>query len=340
MWFLLLQALASPPTSVDPLPSWMVGCWTTHEDPQCREVWSESRAGIALGHSVCDGDWGVSWEHLWLGDLDGVRTLVIHPKGQASHAFPLVDEGPDRLVFADPEHDFPQKLTYARGVDGPVVDVSGTPDGAQAPTSLTLRFAPCDRPVAPRGAPPETPDPVGCVEPDSWVSRQLAEAARADAKDRTKEAPAVRAARTEVRRGLAAGAVASGAVCSAADAWHAGLLLQRGGNDRGLAFQLLQQACDARYPSACPHAAGAWDAQLVARGAPPWFGAVYKGDGGAACLVAFDPDSTDASRTAYGAPLLGEVAHGAWKTLTGAVPADASYEALVEAGLTCASKAP
>jgi len=155
MWFLVSVALAS-----DPIPPWMVGCWTTQEAPLCREVWSAPRAKMALGHTVCEGDWGASWEHLWVGDVDGVRTMVIHPSGQEPHAFPLVEESADELVFADPAHDFPQRIVYSRTPTGPRVVVAGHPKGAE-PTTMTLRFASCDGAVPSVPVAPKTGDPPG-----------------------------------------------------------------------------------------------------------------------------------------------------------------------------------
>ncbi len=47
------------------------------------------------------------------------------PSGQPPHAFPLVECGPTWATFADPEHDFPQSLTYRRTEDGLTATVEG-----------------------------------------------------------------------------------------------------------------------------------------------------------------------------------------------------------------------
>jgi hypothetical protein len=51
------------------------------------------------------------------------------PRGGAAVRFPMLESGPNRVVFANPSHDFPQRLAYARRGDALTVTVSGAGAG-------------------------------------------------------------------------------------------------------------------------------------------------------------------------------------------------------------------
>jgi hypothetical protein len=65
------------------------------------------------------------------------------PQGRApATPFRLVEIGPGRAVFANPEHDFPRRIEYLRDGDGMTVRVSGAGgDGdSAAERSFELRW--------------------------------------------------------------------------------------------------------------------------------------------------------------------------------------------------------
>ena len=56
-----------------------------------------------------------SWEAMRIErGADGVLTFWGAPGGEGAVAFPEVERGADRIVFANPGHDYPQRISYWR----------------------------------------------------------------------------------------------------------------------------------------------------------------------------------------------------------------------------------
>lgn len=100
--------------SVDQL-QWLAGCWSyVGREAGSGEVWSSAAGGTMLGTArvVREGE-TVSHEFLMIRESkDGGLEYVAHPSGQATAVFRLETLESRRVVFADPEHDFPQRITY------------------------------------------------------------------------------------------------------------------------------------------------------------------------------------------------------------------------------------
>ncbi|MEZ4322569.1 MAG: DUF6265 family protein [Myxococcota bacterium] len=133
MWMWWTAALASG------APDWLDGCWVAQE-AGCRETWLVAD-GVAAGAGLCTGEGGVTWEHVWLGPIDGTLTYVATPSGQARTEFPAVEQTADRVRFENPEHDFPQRITYVRKRAGMEATVEAG-EGATA-RGFVLDFRPC-----------------------------------------------------------------------------------------------------------------------------------------------------------------------------------------------------
>lgn len=56
---------------------------------------------------------------------DGKLAYHAHPMGQAPASFPLILSEPGLAVFANPAHDFPQKITYRRTGDSLSATIEG-----------------------------------------------------------------------------------------------------------------------------------------------------------------------------------------------------------------------
>ena len=104
--------------------AWLDGCWTgTVNQRDFREQWSPLRGGMLLGFgsTVFQGKLQ-SYEHLRIEPrTDGVYYVAI-PSGQKEDAFKLVsiatDDKDTIFTFANPDHDFPQRIIYRRGTEG------------------------------------------------------------------------------------------------------------------------------------------------------------------------------------------------------------------------------
>jgi hypothetical protein len=62
---------------------------------------------------------------------DGVPVYWASPDGRPPVAFRLSQSGPGRVVFDNPQHDYPQRIAYQRSDGGLVATVSAL-DGSHA----------------------------------------------------------------------------------------------------------------------------------------------------------------------------------------------------------------
>ena len=129
----LCLLLLCPPTHADVAPpappprlsqlSWLAGCWSiVGREPGSMEMWMAPAGGVMLGASriVKDGQ-AVQVELLQIVEgTGGEITYVARPRGQAEASFRLIELGPTRITFAEPSHDFPQRIVYERSGAGQV----------------------------------------------------------------------------------------------------------------------------------------------------------------------------------------------------------------------------
>jgi hypothetical protein len=117
----LIAHLTPPPqAAVSPVAglAWLEGHWKGHEGPvQMEEIWTSTSGGALVGlHkdvAVRAGEARmVSFEFLRIeAGTDGVA-YVAQPGGRPPTRFALVESGARRAVFANPAHDFPQRILY------------------------------------------------------------------------------------------------------------------------------------------------------------------------------------------------------------------------------------
>jgi Domain of unknown function (DUF6265) len=104
---------AAPPSSVSAL-SWMAGSWgATIGGVEMEEHWTSAKGGSLIGmhRDVAKGR-TVSFEFLRVEEQSGGLVYLASPKGAPATPFRLVEAGPMRAVFANPQHDFPQRIIY------------------------------------------------------------------------------------------------------------------------------------------------------------------------------------------------------------------------------------
>ena len=126
---------AGPPSArIGPL-AWMAGLWQGREGPlEMEELWTAPRGGSMLGlHRDVRGDRTVSFEFFRIAeDKDGVIYFA-SPQGRPATPFRLVETGQERAVFANPEHDFPQRILYWKDAEGALhARIEGTREGKPA----------------------------------------------------------------------------------------------------------------------------------------------------------------------------------------------------------------
>lgn len=110
----MVAAQSKPAVAAD-LPGWMAGCWEqTSNDRWTEECWMGPRGGIMLGAGRSGrGEMLREWEATEIvAGPDGKLAYWASPQGGARVAFPMVSQGPREIVFANPAHDYPQRIRY------------------------------------------------------------------------------------------------------------------------------------------------------------------------------------------------------------------------------------
>jgi hypothetical protein len=111
------RAAAPPPAAATSL-AWMAGHWAGTAGPlRMDEIWTAPDGGALVGlHkdvSVAPGPPRmVSFEFLRIETAGDSLVYVAQPGGRPPTRFPLAEIGNRRAVFANPAHDFPQRILY------------------------------------------------------------------------------------------------------------------------------------------------------------------------------------------------------------------------------------
>ena len=118
--------------------SWLTGCWES-SDGSAREVWSSPEDGLLFGYAVTRAEGKLVFFEQMRIDPAPVPTFSAYPAGRGPSAFPAVDIAPSDITFANPAHDYPQKIRYYR--DGPRLKaVISLIDGSRPGT---FEYGPC-----------------------------------------------------------------------------------------------------------------------------------------------------------------------------------------------------
>ena len=114
---LLLSLSLSGKASAGDLPEWLTGEWIQQRaDRWAEEVWTLPRGGTMIGVGRNGrGESQLGWEVLRLvRAADGTLTLHVAPEGGETTMFALVEQGVRDISFANPDHDYPQRIRYWR----------------------------------------------------------------------------------------------------------------------------------------------------------------------------------------------------------------------------------
>ena len=100
---------------------------------------------LGVNQAVRDGE-TVMFEYLRIVESESDLTYVASPRGRPGTEFPVVDSGAGYVVFANPEHDFPQRIEYRLADDGTLhVRVSARSESGESALQWTwTRAAPDD----------------------------------------------------------------------------------------------------------------------------------------------------------------------------------------------------
>lgn len=114
---LLLSAPLGAQSAARSLPEWMAGTWMTEDGADWSdEVWTDARGGLMLGIARTGfGGQLNSWELVQIRQrADGTISFLAQPNGKPASEFPMVLVSEEAIEFANPAHDYPQRIRYWR----------------------------------------------------------------------------------------------------------------------------------------------------------------------------------------------------------------------------------
>ena len=117
---LAVSAAGSAEEEDAPFPAWLAGAWSNADDERwTEEFWTHPRGGIMIGASrEGQGDTLRSWESIRiLRRANGTLAYVPMPNGGPPIEFAMVRQDDRSIEFANPAHDFPQRIRYWREGD-------------------------------------------------------------------------------------------------------------------------------------------------------------------------------------------------------------------------------
>ena len=112
--------------------AWLAGSWSGVADGvEMEEYWTVPRAGVMLGlHRDSTAGRLILFEFLRIEETTEGIVYLASPRGRPGTPFKLAELGEKRVVFENPEHDFPQRIAYWRGEDGSLrARIEGLQDG-------------------------------------------------------------------------------------------------------------------------------------------------------------------------------------------------------------------
>ena len=127
----------------------MAGCWERRASKtMITEQWSSPLAGMMLGAGqTTRGDSTVEFEHTRILRRGATLVYVAQPGGQAPTEFVATAPSDTLLVFANPAHDFPQRVIYRKlGTDSLIARIEGSRGGVIRGIDFPYRRVACNLP--------------------------------------------------------------------------------------------------------------------------------------------------------------------------------------------------
>jgi hypothetical protein len=125
---------------------WIAGCWSGGDKIQVEEQWTKLAGQSMLGVSrtIKEGK-TVSFEFMQIREQSDGVFYIAQPNGGKAVPFKLVKVNDSQAVFENPEHDFPQRITYQRLPDGSLLAaIEGEEKGKMKRIEFPMRHVRCD----------------------------------------------------------------------------------------------------------------------------------------------------------------------------------------------------
>lgn len=128
--------------------SWMAGCWLGRNGRmEFREHWMPAAGGMMMGMARTMAERKVVSHEAMRIELDGKGEPVFtaKPSGQAEGSFKVAKLEPNRVVFENTAHDFPQRVIYElRAASVLHARIEGTDKGKEKAVDFPMRRASCE----------------------------------------------------------------------------------------------------------------------------------------------------------------------------------------------------
>jgi Domain of unknown function (DUF6265) len=137
--------MSADPSSVRRL-GWMAGCWERARGNEVvEEQWMRPRGGTLIGMSrTTRGDSTVAYESMRIYEAEGRVVFAAQPSGQAPAEFHSEAVTDSTVVFANPTHDFPQRVSYRQaGTDSLIARIEGSRSGKLHGVDFPMRRIAC-----------------------------------------------------------------------------------------------------------------------------------------------------------------------------------------------------
>jgi len=146
----IMPASASPDSISD--LAWLSGCWAAiNQETGSGEQWMPPAGGTMLGvnRTVRDSK-TVAFEFMRIVEQDdGGLEFIASPSGQSTASFLMVSVNDRKVIFENPNHDFPRRIIYRLLSDEDLLGrIEGTIDGEERAVDFPMKRIECqsDRP--------------------------------------------------------------------------------------------------------------------------------------------------------------------------------------------------
>lgn len=127
--------------------AWLSGCWIADgAESGSIEQWTAPAGGSMLGvnRTIKDGKTS-AFEFMRIIESDSELVFISSPSGQATASFTLTHQADRKVVFENPQHDFPQKIIYElTGSNALLGRIEGTINAAQRTVDFPMTRTRCE----------------------------------------------------------------------------------------------------------------------------------------------------------------------------------------------------
>jgi hypothetical protein len=123
--------------------SWLTGCWElTRGTRHVTEQWMRPEGGTLIGTSRTTADGKtLEYEFIVIREAAGGFEFVAKPSGQPEAIFKSTRIAAGEVVFENPTHDFPTRITYRAAAAGLYAAVEGDVNGQKR--VIEFPYRPC-----------------------------------------------------------------------------------------------------------------------------------------------------------------------------------------------------